>query len=325
MKHLGHLLLGSFVLLSVPTAYAADVAADYPNRSIKLVVNFPAGGTIDTIARIVGQRMNEIWGQAVVVENRPGAGGNIGAQEVFNAAADGYTLLATPPGPLSINEFLYKDMRFDPASFAAVSMLAGSPNSITVNPKLPIKTVSELIEYAKKNPGKLTYGSQGTGSTSHLTGQMFASMTSTALTHVPYKGEGPAMTDLMAGHIDLFFGNISGVLKLRESGRVNIIAVASDAYPQIASDLPSADKTGLPGFESSAWFALMAPPKTPAAIVEKLNKTLAGMLRESVVQQKFLAQGAAAKWAAPADTDAFIRHERKRWQQVIADAGVTPN
>jgi len=301
----------------------AVAAGDYPSRPIRIVVDFPAGGTIDSLARIVGQQLGDRWGQPVVVENRPGAGGNIGAQEADAATPDGYTLLATPPGPLSINEYLYKDLTFKPAAFVSVGLLAGSPNTITVRSGLPVKSVRELIAYAKANPGKLTYGSQGNGSTSHLTGQLFATMSDASLVHVPYKGEGPALTDLMAGRIDLFFGNISAVLKLRDTGKVRIMAVADETRTAIAPDIPSAAEAGFPAFASSAWFALMAPPGTPARIVGKLNEALTAILADEGVKQRFLALGAEARPATPAQTQAFIDAERGRWKHVIVEAGVT--
>ena len=319
MKYLAYPLLVACALAS-STAVAAG---GYPSRPIRIVVDFPAGGTIDSLARVVGQQLGDRWGQPVVVENRPGAGGNIGAQEVYAAAPDGYTLLATPPGPLSINEYLYKDLAFKPSAFAAVGLLAGSPNTITVKSSLPAQSVRELIAYAKANPGKLTYGSQGNGSTSHLTGQLFATMSGASLVHVPYKGEGPALTDLMAGRIDLFFGNISAVLKLRDTGKVRIMAVADEARTTIAPDIPSAAEAGFPGFTSSAWFALMAPPGTPAPIVGKLNEALAAILADEGVKKRFLALGAEARPATPAQAQAFIDAERGRWKQVIVEAGVT--
>ncbi|MDX3905442.1 MAG: tripartite tricarboxylate transporter substrate binding protein [Pigmentiphaga sp.] len=323
MKTLQYSLIAACVLAySVPAA-AAGAADTYPSRPVRIVVDFPAGGTIDTLARIVGQQLSDTWNQPVVVENRPGAGGNIGAHEVFTAEADGYTLLATPPGPLSINEYLYKDIAFRPAEFTAVGMLATSPNAITVSTRVPAKSVQELISHAKANPGKLSYGSQGNGSTSHLTGQLFATLSGTSLVHVPYKGEGPALTDLMAGRIDVFFGNISAALRLRETGKLRILAVASSQRSAIAPDVPSSKEAGFPGFDSSAWFALMAPPGTPAPIVQKINDALTAMLKKEDIKQKFLAQGAEAVAATPAETNAFIESERVRWKKVIADAGVT--
>lgn len=319
MKYLAYPLLVTCALACSATA----VAEDYPARQIRIVVNFPAGGTIDSLARIVGQQLGDRLGQSVVVENRLGAGGNIGAHEVYASAPDGYTLLATPPGPLSINEYLYKDLGFKPSAFTPIGMLAGSPNAITAKSSLPVKSVQELIAYAKAHPGKLTYGSQGNGSTSHLTGQLFATMSGTSLVHVPYKGEGPALTDLMAGRIDLFFGNISAVLKLRDTGKVRIMAVANEARTEIAKDIPSAAEAGFPGFTSSAWFALVAPPGTPAPVVAKLNGTLAAILGDNDVKQRILALGAEATPSTPGQARSFIEAERVRWKKVIVDAGVT--
>lgn len=322
MKHLARLLLAACGLAFFNHhAVAADAAADYPAKPIRLVVDFPAGGTIDSLARVVGQQLGELWGQTVVVENHPGAGGNIGAQLVYGSDGDGYTLLATPPGPLSINEYLYKSLAFAPSRFAAIGMLGSSPNAVTANAALPVNSVQDLIAYAKAHPGALSYGSQGNGSTSHLTGQLFATLSNTDLVHVPYKGEGPAMTDMMAGRIQLFFGNISAVLKLLDTGKVKILAVAGNKRTSLAPDVPSTEEAGFHGFSSSAWFALMAPPGTPAAIGQKLNAALVTILNKDEVKKKFLALGVEATPTSPAETDASIQEERARWKRVIADGG----
>jgi tripartite-type tricarboxylate transporter receptor subunit TctC len=224
----------------------AQDAAAYPNKPIRMIVNFPPGGTVDVLTRTVAQKLSERFGHPVVVENRAGAGGNIGAQLVAAAAADGYTLLATPPGPMTINQNLYKDLQFDPARLVPVVMLASVPNVITARPDFPANSVRELVAYVKAHPGKVTYGSQGNGSTSHLTGQMFATMIGGDMVHVPFKGEGPALTELLGGRIDLFFGNISAVLKYREGKQVKLLGLASAKRGAMAPDVPSAGEVGLP-------------------------------------------------------------------------------
>jgi tripartite-type tricarboxylate transporter receptor subunit TctC len=304
-------------------ATAADAVADFPNRQIRVVVDFPPGGTVDTLARIVAQKLDEKWKQPVIVENRPGAGGNIGAAAVYEAPADGYTLLVSPPGPLSINEYLYKEMSFDPAKFSPVALLAIIPNAITARADLPANSVKELIAYAKANPGKVSYASQGNGSTSHLSGQLLASMGGVSLVHVPYRGEGPALNDLLGGRVDLFVGNISAVLKFQETGKIKILAVASNQRSAMAPNIQTSAEAGLPDFLASAWFAVAAPPGTPAPIVEKLNAAIRDALKMPDVRQKFLAQGAEVATSSIAETASFFQAERVRWKKVIVDAGVT--
>lgn len=299
-----------------------DPAASYPNKPIRVIVNFPPGGTVDALTRTVSQKLAEKWGQAVVVDNRPGAGGNIGAQAVFAADPDGYTLLATPPGPLSINQNLYRDMKFDPARFAPVIMMAGVPNVITARADFPANSVKGLIAYVRANPGKVTYASQGNGSTSHLTGQMFATMVGADMVHVPFKGEGPALTELLGGRVDLFMGNISAVLKFQQNKQVKLLGLASPQRGSMAPDVPSAVESGLPDFVSSAWFAIAAPPGTPTSIAGKLNAAIAEIMKMPEVQQKFAAQGAEAIGGSPADMVTFVNAERARWKKVIDTAHV---
>jgi tripartite-type tricarboxylate transporter receptor subunit TctC len=305
-------------------AVAQNASANaYPDRPIRVIVDFPPGGTVDVLARIVGQKLGEKWAQAVVIENRPGAGGNIGAQAVASAEPDGYTLLVTPPGPLAINQNLYRQMSFDPTKLVSVAMLASVPNVITARPGLPVDSVQELIAYAKAHPGKVNYASQGNGSTSHLTGQMFATMTGTDMVHVPFKGEGPALNELLAGRVDLFFGNVSAVLKFRQDKKVKLLGMASRTRGFMAPDVPTVAEAGLPDFLASAWFAMAAPPGTPVPIVRKLNAAVAEILRLPDVKQKFAAQGAEVVGGTPHDMDAFVQSERVRWKKVIDTAHVT--
>lgn len=300
----------------------AQDAASYPGKPIRMIVNFPPGGTVDVLTRIVAQKLTEKWGQPVVVDNRAGAGGNIGAQAVATAAADGYTLLATPPGPMTINQSLYKDMQFDPAKLVPVVMMASVPNVITARSDFPANSVRDLVAYVKANPGKVTYGSQGNGSTSHLTGQMFATMVGADMLHVPFKGEGPALTELLGGRIDLFFGNISAVLKFRDTKQVKLLGLASSKRGSMAPDVPSAAESGMPDFVASAWFAVAASPGTPPAIANKLNAAIAEILKMPDVQQKFATLGAEVVGGSPSDMSTFMDAERARWKKVIDTANV---
>jgi tripartite-type tricarboxylate transporter receptor subunit TctC len=300
----------------------AQDAASYPAKPIRMIVNFPPGGSLDVVTRTVSQKLSERFGQPVVVENRAGANGNIGAQAVATAQPDGYTLLSSPPGPLTINQSLYREMPFDPARLASVAMLSGMPNAITARLDLPATNVRELVAYIKANPGKVTYGSQGNGSTSHLTAQMFATMTGTDMVHVPFKGEGPALTELMGGRIDLFFGNTASVLKFKEARQVKLLGMAAPRrFPQ-AQDVPASPEFGMPDFIASAWFAIAAPPGTPAPIVDKLNGAINDILRMPDVRERLAAQGAEPIGGSPSDMTAFLNAERARWKKVIDTAGV---
>ena len=303
-------------------ALAQDAAAGYPNKPIRMIVNFPPGGTVDVLTRTVSQKLAERLGQPVVVDNRAGAGGNIGAQAVATANPDGYTLLATPPGPLTINQNLYKDMAFDPAKLVPVVMMAGVPNAITARTDFPANSVKDLIAYIKANPGKVTYGSQGNGSTSHLTGQMFATLIGGDMVHVPFKGEGPALTELLGGRIDLFFGNISAVMKFRETKQVKLLGLASARRGTMAPEVPSAVESGLPEFVASAWVAIAAPAGTPPAIAGKLNAAIVDIMKLPDVREKFAAQGAEVVGGTPAEMNAFLAAERARWKKVIDTANV---
>ncbi|NUZ07941.1 Bug family tripartite tricarboxylate transporter substrate binding protein [Piscinibacter koreensis] len=305
------------------SALAQDPAASYPSKPIRIIVNFPPGGTVDTLARIVGQKLNDKFGQPVIVDNRAGAGGNIGAQAVAVAEPDGYTLLASPPGPLTINENLYKSLPFDPSRLTPVIMLASVPNAVTARADFPANSLKDLIAYVKANPGKVSYGSQGNGSTSHLTGQMFASMIGGDMLHVPFKGEGPALNELLSGRIDLFFGNVSAVLKFQQAKQVKLLALASPQRGSMAPDVPSATEGGLPDFIASAWFALAAPPGTPASMARKLNAAVAEAMKSPEVIQKFAQQGAEVVGGSPADMAKFLLAERSRWKKVIDSAKVT--
>ncbi|TFY99827.1 Bug family tripartite tricarboxylate transporter substrate binding protein [Ramlibacter rhizophilus] len=302
-------------------AFAQD-AASFPNKPIRIVVNFPPGGSLDVITRTVGQKLSEKFGQPVLVENRTGAGGNIGAQAVATAAPDGYTLLSSPPGPLTINQFLYREMPFDPLRLVPVGMLSSMPNVITARPGLPANNVRELIEYARSNPGKVTYGSQGNGSTSHLTAQMFATMAGVQMVHVPFRGEGPALTELLGGRIDLFFGNTASVMKYMESKQVKLLGVAAAKRSSMVPDVPAGTEFGLPDFVASAWFGMVAPPGTPAPVVQKLNAAINEVLRMPEVRERFAAQGAEVVGGSPAEMTSFLEAERARWKKVIDSANV---
>lgn len=312
----------SLIALSVAFAGAAH-AREWPQKTVRIVVPFPAGGSNDTLCRIVADKLSAEWKQPVIVDNRAGAGGNVGAEIVYGAAGDGYTLLCSPPGPLSINHNLYRTLPYDWSKFVPVTVLALTPNVITARKDLPSSTAQEFIAYARANPGKVTYASQGNGSTSHLSAQMLATQAGLSMVHVPYKGEGPALVDITAGRVDIFVGNISAALRFEKSGQVKFLGLAARKRSPVAPDVPDAAEIGLPDLIASAWFAIVAPPDTPDAIVQGINRDASAALKLDDVRGKFLEQGAEPQGESPQATAAFIREEEARWRAVIKSANVT--
>ncbi|MDP1752064.1 MAG: tripartite tricarboxylate transporter substrate binding protein [Reyranella sp.] len=308
------------LLLTVAPSFAQ---VPWPQKQVRVIVPFPAGGSADTLCRIVAEKLSIAWNQPVIVDNRAGAGGNVGAEIAFRAEPDGYTLLCSPPGPLSINHNLYKTLPYDWTKFVPIAVLAVVPNVITARRDLPVNTAQELIAYAKANPGKVTYASQGNGSTSHLSAQMLASMAGIELVHVPYKGEGPALIDIIAGRVDIFIGNLSAALRFEQAKQVKFLGLTSKSRSPVAPDVPNAAEIGLPALIASAWFALVAPPGTPEAIAQKVNADTAAALKLPEVRAKFLEQGAEPQGQTTAATAAFIKEEEARWRAVIKSANVT--
>jgi tripartite-type tricarboxylate transporter receptor subunit TctC len=313
-------LLAALLLLVAGPVFAQGA---YPIKQVRMVVPFPAGGSADILCRIAGEKLGAAWNQPVIIDNRAGAGGNVGAEIVYRAEPDGYTLLCSPPGPLSINHNLYKTMPYDWTKFVPVTVLALVPNAISARIDLPASSVQELIAYAKANPGKVTYASQGNGSTSHLSAQMLATMAGIDMVHIPYKGEGPALIDLTAGRVDIFIGNISAALRFEKARQLKFLGVASRTRSPVAPDVPSAPEIGLPDLISSAWFALVVPPGTPEAIVQKINADTAAALKLPDVRVRFLELGAEPQGDTAAATAAFIKAEEARWRSIIQSANVT--
>jgi tripartite-type tricarboxylate transporter receptor subunit TctC len=313
------------MLLLMSGASAQDAAASFPNKPIKIVVCVPAGGGVDTVTRIVAEGLHQKLGQPVIVENRAGAAGNIGAEFVFSSDPDGYTLLAAQPAPLTVNPLLYKKMNFDPTQFEPVAIMTSIANVLLVRPEFPAKTAKEFIDYVKANPGKINYASQGIGTTSHLTAALFERMTGSKLVHVPYKGTAPALNDIIAGHVDFIFMELASAIKLHEGGKARILAVATDKRISSLPDIPTLNEAGVKGFESGTWNALAAPPKTPAAIVLKLNKAVNEVLQSPQAQDHFAKINLRAAGGSPAEAAAFIKKETEVWGGVIKDANVEAN
>jgi tripartite-type tricarboxylate transporter receptor subunit TctC len=306
------------------TSGRADEAANYPAQNIRIVVPFPAGGTADTLPRIVAEKLRQKWNQAVIIENRSGAGGNIGAEAVASSAPDGYTLLASPPGPIAINENLYKKLSFRPQDLMPITVLGTAPNVLDVRTDFPAKTVKELIDYAKANPGKVSFASQGNGSTSHLTAILFEKLTGTKMVHIPYRGTAPALQDIMGHTVDLFFDNVGSSMSLHLAGKLRILGVCGPERVPSLADVPTvAEAGGMPDFSSVTWFALMAPKGTPEAIVARLNAAVTEVLREPDVEEQFARMGVQPAPMDIAATAKFIDEERARWADIIKSANVT--
>ncbi len=294
-----------------------------PTKVVRLVVPFPAGGTADALPRIVAEKLRAAYPAGVIIENKSGAGGNIGADFVARADPDGTTFLVAPPGPIAINHHLYKSLPFDPTKWVPVTVLATVPNVLDVSNKLPVKDVAEFIAYLKANPGKVSYASQGNGSTSHLTASLFMQLTGTKMLHVPYKGTAPALVDIMGGNVDVFFDNISSSAQYHTSGKLRVLAVADDARSPALPNVPTFAEANVSGMHAVTFFAMVAPPGTPKDVVDYAHKHLAAALAAPDVQQRFLEQGAMPGGWTPEKTGQFIRQESERWSKLIKSANVT--
>jgi tripartite-type tricarboxylate transporter receptor subunit TctC len=320
-RFLALLAVAGSLCLAPGAAHAQD-AANYPNNTIRIIVCVPAGGGVDTVTRIVAERLRQRLGQPVIVENRAGQSGNLGAEYVFAAEPDGYTLLASQPAPITVNVLLYKKINFDPAAFRIVAIMTRIPNTLTVRPDFPAKTAQEFIAYAKANPGKLNFASQGTGTTSHLTAELFESKTGTALVHVPYKGTAPAINDLIASHVDLMFTEMASALELHKAGKARILAVTSRERSPLMSDIPTMIEAGVPDFISDTWNAISAPPKTPPAIVAKLNQAIREVLQSQEVGNLLKLMHIQPENLSPAEAAEVVKADTSRWAAVIKAAGV---
>ncbi|HEY6993266.1 MAG TPA: tripartite tricarboxylate transporter substrate binding protein, partial [Xanthobacteraceae bacterium] len=255
----------------------------YPSRTVKLVVPAAPGSTTDTLARLVADQLSQKWGKPAIVENIPGGAMNIGAGNVARAAPDGYTLLVAPPSPLAFSHLLYRDAGYEPSKFVAITLLAKIPNVLVVRKELPASTLQELIAYAKANPGKLSYASQGVGSTAHLSAAQLEAQAGIRMVHVPYRGAQPALTDVVAGHVDMFFDTLATSVPLYRDNKVKLMGVADLKRAAAIPEVPTFSEAGVPGFKSITWFGLVAPPATPAALAEKINRDVVELLKRKEV------------------------------------------
>jgi tripartite-type tricarboxylate transporter receptor subunit TctC len=284
---------------------------------VKFIVPFPAGGINDILARIIGERLQVKWGQTIVIENKTGAGGNIGADLAYQSDGDGYALLLSPPGPLAINQALYKQLPYKPHEFVPITLVGAVPNVAIVRKELPITSLKELIDYVKANSGKVTFGSQGNGATPHLTGMMFQGLTGTRMVHVPYRGETLVLQDMIGGHVDVFFGNVAGARPHFIDGKVKVVAVLDGKRAPTMPEVPTTAEAGLPGLISTSWFGLVAPPKTPPALQAAIAKAVVEVLTMADVQARFRTASVEPTPSSPAEMAAFIKDESRRWGEII--------
>jgi tripartite-type tricarboxylate transporter receptor subunit TctC len=306
--------------VGIVAALAASLAGaqgTFPTRTVRFIVPFPGGGINDVLARIVGEKLQTKWGQPIVIENKTGAGGNIGAELAYQSEGDGYTLLLSPPGPLAVNQSLYKQLSYKPQEFVPITVVGSVPNVVIVRKELPVNSLKELIDYVRANPGKVTFGSQGNGATPHLTGMMFQGMTDTRMVHVPYRGENLVLNDMIGGHVDVFFGNIAAGGPPFRDGRVKILALADTRRSPMLPEIPTTAEAGLPGLVSTGWFALAAPPKTPPPLVAEIARAAVETIKMPDVQAKFRAASVEPVGNSPAEMAAFVAEEARRWSDII--------
>ncbi|WP_349277255.1 tripartite tricarboxylate transporter substrate binding protein [Polaromonas hydrogenivorans] len=317
------LLAAGITLAAAPAAYAQAAGGDWPGKPIRWIVPFPPGGAMDAIARTLGEKAGKTLGQPFVIENKPGAGGNIGADFVAKAPADGYTMMITSIG-MATNKPLYGKLSYDPVKdFAPVSLLAVVPNVLVTNSTQPnVKTVADLIAAAKKEPGKLSYASAGNGTSIHLAGEVFTSLAKIDMLHVPYKGSGPAVADLLGGQVNYMFDSISSARPHIESGKLRALGVTTAKRSSALPNVPTLAEAGLPGYEVSPWFAVFMPAATPKPVIARLNAALLDAMKQPDVRARFASIGAEPVGSTPDELAAHLARESARWSKLIAERGI---
>jgi tripartite-type tricarboxylate transporter receptor subunit TctC len=303
------------------SVWAQAGAPEWPARPIRVIVPNPAGGTADNLPRMLAEPLAQRLGQPVVVENRPGAAGNIGAEHVYNAEPDGYTWLAAPPPSLTVNPSLYPKLNHDPVKFAPITVMATVPNALFVHPSLPVNSLQEFLAYVKAHPDKLSYASQGNGSTAHLTAELFKLKTGLNIQHVPYKGDAPAVADLLAGHVQVMFGNVAAGMNHVRNGKLRVLAVTSPRRLPAHPQLPTVNEV-VPGVVAVTWFGIVAPPNTPPAITRKVAQLVSDILKTPEMIRKYTEAGADPVGNTPDEMDKWMREDAERWRSVIRAANI---
>jgi tripartite-type tricarboxylate transporter receptor subunit TctC len=316
-------MLAGFAAAAVALAPQFAAAQNYPEKPIRFIVPYAAGGTTDLLSRAIAQKLSEAVGQAVIPDNRPGAGGNLGAEIVAKSPPDGYTMLMAPVSPMAINVTLYGNkMTFDPEKdFAPVTLVAKVPLVLVVHPSVPVKTLTELIALAKAKPGQLNYGSAGNGSSNHLVGEMFKTAAGIDLVHIPYRGGGPGMMALVAGQIDMLVGQVPTVTPMVNAGRLRAIAVSGSKRSPALPEVPTMSESGLPGFDATAWYSIVVPAGTPKPIISRLHAELVKILKSPDIRDRLISEGADVETSTPEELADFIRAEIPKWAKAVKDSG----
>jgi len=313
------LLLIAAMFAAVPSV----VAQPYPSRPVRVIVAFTAGGTTDILARGIGTQLAEKLGQPFVVENRPGAGGNLGTELAVKAAPDGYTLIVNSVGPIAVNPTLYRKLGYNPLTdLVPIVQIAEVPNVLVVHPSLPVKSVEEFVAYAKANPGKLNYASNGNGSSAQLAAVLYESMAGVRMMHVPYKGVAAALVDVMSGEVQLMFGTLVAIIPHIKAGRLRALAVTGRQRSPLLPDVPTLAESGLPGYEAGSWYGILAPAGTPGAIVARLNAEINNAIHQPEVRERLAAEGAEVLGGTPGDFASHIKAELSRMKKLVRDGGL---
>jgi tripartite-type tricarboxylate transporter receptor subunit TctC len=320
LRRLSAFLVAAAVLVLTPVAYAQD----YPDRLVRIVLGYPPASGLDSMARLLADKLRVTWGQPVIVENRPGAGGNIGADHVAKSSPDGYTLMLSPPGPLVINKSLYSKLTYDPDAFAPISLVTISPIVLVVHPKVEATNVQQLIAHAKANPGRLNYASSGVGGTQHLSMELFKSMAGLDIVNVPYKGTGAATTDLLSGQVDMLISEITTVLPHIRTGKLRALAVGAEKRNALLPDVPAMTEV-LPGYFAASWNGMVAPAGTPPAIIDKVSLALAKSLKSPEILKRSRDTSVELIGSTPAEMAEFMSRERERWANLIRITGAKAN
>jgi len=321
MPRLRDFVLALFFAVLATTAGRAQ--EPYPTRVVKIVLPVAPGSTTDILARLIADQLSQKWGKPVIVENMPGAAMNIGSEYVARADADGYTLLLCPPSPLAIQQLLYHNLKYDPTKFVPIALLAKIANVLAVRPDFPAKSVEELIAYGKANPGKLTFASQGVGSTAHLSGSELEVLGGIKMVHVPYHGAQPALTDVMSGNVDMFFDTLTTSVPLYRAGKLKLLGVASAERSKDVPEIPTVAEQGILGFRSITWFAIAGPPGLPAPLADKINRDVAEILQKPEIIAKIQALRLEPMGGTTGDAVKFIGDETQLWGRVIKEANIT--